>query len=320
MAIKNKKFSKSERNEQLEYQEIYLKNIIDKSTSLIQKIFSSDKINIKNITYNNKSMTNNSFTFSYKDNDYIIRVPGEGTDKLIDRNKEIVIYEKLKNLNLIEDLIYIDASGYKISKFYDCRVCDKDNIEDVSKCISALKTFHQNNFKIDYYFDVFNNIDYYESLWNSSSEHLDYNQIKENIMSLKSFIEKQDKRLVLCHIDPNYDNFLILKNERGNETIKLIDWEYSGMQDPDIDIAMFCLYACYEKEKIDEIIDIYYNNECDDSRRMKIYSYISIGGLLWSNWCEYKKQLGITYGDYANIQYEYAKKYFDIVNNWRKNV
>ena len=38
------------------------------------------------------------------------------------------------------------------------------------------------------------------------------------------------------------------------ETINLIDWEYAGMHDPHIDIAMFSIYSLYNKKQIDSFI------------------------------------------------------------------
>ena len=48
------------------------------------------------------------------------------------------------------------------------------------------------------------------------------------------------------------------KNEDGNEDIRLIDWEYAGMQDPHVDIAMFCIYSMYDREHVDKLIDAYF--------------------------------------------------------------
>lgn len=42
---------------------------------------------------------------------------------------------------------------------------------------------------------------------------------------------------------------------------------------------------------------------------------MAAGGLLWSNWCEYKRKLGIKFGTYARRQYEYAKEYYEIIHN-----
>lgn len=82
------------------------------------------------------------------------------------------------------------------------------------------------------------------------------------------------------------------------------------MQDPHVDIAMFCIYSLYDKQQCDQLIDIYFDGKCDQVTRVKIYAYISICGLLWSNWCEYKRGLGVEFGEYSLYQYRYAKDYY----------
>ena len=94
----------------------------------------------------------------------------------------------------------------------------------------------------------------------------------------------------------------------------LIDWEYSGMQDPHVDIAMFCIYSLYDKKECDHLINLYFDGSCDDETRAKIYCYIAMCGLLWSNWCEYKQMLGVEFGEYSLRQYRYAKEYFRYAN------
>ncbi len=81
------------------------------------------------------------------------------------------------------------------------------------------------------------------------------------------------------------------------------------MQDPLVDIAMFCIYSYFDKEKTDHLIDLYFDNRCDDSVRARIYCYMAACGLLWSNWSEYKRQLGVEFGEYLIRQYRYAKEY-----------
>lgn len=116
----------------------------------------------------------------------------------------------------------------------------------------------------------------------------------------------------MTHIDAVPDNFLFVKDKDGKEDIRLIDWEYAGMQDPHVDIAMFCIYAMYNRTEIDRLIDIYFENKCPEHIRTKIYCYVAMGGLLWSNWCEYKRNLGIDFGEYSLKQYRYAKEYYKI--------
>ena len=82
------------------------------------------------------------------------------------------------------------------------------------------------------------------------------------------------------------------------------------MQDPHVDIAMFSLYSMYTKEEVDKLYDIYFDGTYDEAVRAKIYAYIAACGLLWSNWCEYKRQLGVEFGEYSLKQYRYAKEYY----------
>ena len=120
---------------------------------------------------------------------------------------------------------------------------------------------------------------------------------------------------VLTHIDAVPDNFLFVKRDDGSEEIRLIDWEYAGMQDPHVDIAMFCIYALYDRRQVDETIAAYFPDGCSEAVRLKIYCYIAACGLLWSNWCEYKWTLGVEFGEYSLRQYRYAKEYYRIVRD-----
>jgi len=72
---------------------------------------------------------------------------------------------------------------------------------------------------------------------------------------------------------------------------------------------MFCIYALYDRQQTDELIDIYFQGRPDRETLVKIYMYIAVCGLLWSNWCEYKRMLGVEFGAYSLAQYRYAKDY-----------
>ena len=261
-----------------------------------------------------KGMTNRSFTFVAKNKKYIMRIPGEGTEKLINRKNEATVYDTIKNLNLCDNTVYINSdNGYKITEFVEnARVCNPQDNEDLKKCMEKLRTFHQLNLTVEHEFNVFAQIDYYESLWDGKkSIYSDYSKTKEQVLSLKDYVSSIQKEYVLCHIDAVPDNFLITNNN-----IQLIDWEYAGMQDPHVDIAMFVVYSLYNsKEQVDNLIDIYFEGKCTMENRIKIYCYISMCGLLWSNWCEYKSHLGIDFGEYSLAQYRYAKEYYRIATS-----
>lgn len=285
---------------------------------IICEALSTSVDDIMDITVLKKGMTNRSFLFTCNDKKYIMRIPGEGTDQLINRRQEAMVYQTIDGKHICDDIAYINPdNGYKITEFLeDARVCDAENEEDIQKCMKRLREFHKLGLKVDHEFDIFGQMEFYEKLWNGApSAYKHYGQTKENILSLRSYIEKYAGEKVLTHIDAVPDNFLFVTNKDGKEEIRLIDWEYAGMQDSHVDIAMFCIYSMYDRKQVDHLIDIYFENQCPKEIRIKIYCYIAVCGLLWSNWCEYKRNLGIDFGEYSLRQYRYAKDYYKIVQD-----
>lgn len=270
---------------------------------------------VTNITVLKKGMTNRSFLFSCKNKKYIMRIPGEGTDQLINRRQEAAVYQTIAGRKICDEIAYINPeNGYKITEYLEgARVCDAENEEDLQKCMKKLREFHGQKLRVDHSFDLFGQMEYYESLWEGTpSAYKDYEKTKDHVLQLKDYIEENAGEQVLTHIDAVPDNFLFVQ-ENGKEEIRLIDWEYAGMQDPHVDIAMFCIYSLYKKEQVDHLIDLYFEGNCDERIRIKIYCYIAVCGLLWSNWCEYKRKLGVEFGEYSLRQYRYAKDYYKIV-------
>lgn len=303
--------------EELEEIRKAINNTHIKAISIICEALNVDIDDIQEIEVLKKGMTNNSFIFTVNNEKYIMRIPGEGTSELIDRVQEAEVYSLIKDKNICDELIYINAdNGYKITKFIEnSRNCDDKNHDDLRKCMDKIKELHSLGLEVSHEFDVFEKINFYESLWeNKNSIYEDYEEVKKKIFSLQDFIEKNRKPKCLTHIDTNCDNFLFATDG----TLRLIDWEYAAMQDPDIDIAMFCIYSLYDKNQVDNLIDIYFNGEVDEITKIKIYAYIACCGLLWSNWCEYKLDFGIHFGEYSTKQYEYARDYYKIVEKWLK--
>lgn len=285
-------------------------NLNSDAIETICRVLRTDWEDVTNISVLKKGMTNRSFLFNCKGNKYIMRIPGEGTDHLINRREEASVYNVIKDKDICDDIIYIDPqSGYKITVFLEnARVCDPTDPADVSLCMARLRRFHEMKLTVPHTFDIFKQIDFYEQLWNGApSCFRDYQKTKEHVFSLKSYIDSQEKDWTLTHIDAVPDNFLFVGDD-----IRLIDWEYAGMQDPHVDIAMFCIYAMYDREHIEALIDAYFPEGCSHGVRTKIYCYIAACGLLWSNWCEYKRRLGVEFGEYSLRQYRFAKDFYQI--------
>ena len=282
--------------------------------SFIAEQFGCKTKDIVDINVIKKGMTNRSFLFSVNNRKYVMRVPEESTKELINRKQEEAVYRTISGLRICEDPICFNAiTGYKITRFIeDVRCCDPGNNKDVRACMNKLKRFHSLNLVVSHTFDLYERIDYYESLWGrQQSVYTDYKKTKDNVFKLKPFIDKHKCSYQLTHIDAIADNFLFDPHASGELALQLTDWEYAGMQDKHVDIAMFCIYSCFNKRKIDRTIDYYFGDEkCSKATKAKIYCYRATCGLLWSNWCEYKQSQGIEFADYSWNQYQYAKRYY----------
>lgn len=280
---------------------------------VIAKVFHTTTDRIVDIKMLKKGMTNRSFEFSVDNGKYIMRIPGEGTDRLINRREEYEVFRTISGRGLCDDPVYINPeNGYKITKYLEgIRTADAENTSDLQRCMKKLRAFHEMRLEVGHTFDIFGQIAFYETLWEGEpSVYRDYEKTKQNVFSLRSFINAQPKAWALTHIDAVPDNFLFY-TENGEEKLQLTDWEYAGMQDPHVDIAMFCIYSLYDKQRVDRLIDLYFDETpCDRMTRAKIYCYIAACGLLWSNWCEYKRRLGVEFGEYSLRQYRYAKDYY----------
>lgn len=277
---------------------------------LIADTFGVKTEEVSEITVLKTGMTNRSFRFTCKGKKYIMRIPGEGTDQMVNRKQEYQVYQAIRDAHICDDICYINPeNGYKITEFLEhARTCDSGNPDEVAACMRVLREFHEKKLRVDHRFDLFEQLLFYESLWEGEpSVYRDYEETKANVMSLKAYIDSQEKEECLTHIDANPDNFLL-----SEQDIRLIDWEYAGMQDPHVDIAMFAIYSMYDREWVEKLIDMYFPEGCSLSVRRKIYCYMAVGGLLWSNWCEYKRRLGIEFGEYSLRQYRYAKEYYRI--------
>lgn len=243
-------------------------------------------------------MTNKQFCIWLSGTKYNVRIPGPGTEKIIDRNNEIKTYDTIYGLGFCNDPKFIH-DGVMITKYINGRTCDPHNWDDVKLCMEKLNVLHDMKLKVDYYFDVYDKINEYEKLVDNLSE--EYYHLKEKIFMFRTFTERCSKEKVLSHIDSVYDNFLITEDD-----VKLIDWEYSGMADPDIDVAMFAAYTDYSKDEVDKLINIY--GITDEADIIKVYCYISVACLLWYLWCIV---LGNDFDGYKESQYERAIEYSD---------
>lgn len=266
-------------------------------------------------------MTNNSIVISVRaDKKYVVRLPGKGSDELIDREQEYKVYNFLHDIGYDTITVFLSHDGLKITKYiknaYNCNPNNRNNVLDA---MSKLRELHNFDLHPDIkYFSLIGNIDKYRELAQirNVSPRIEYDEVYYACLQVAAWIERLPRKCCLCQIDANPDNTIFA----GCSAIPiLIDFEYAALQDPHLDIAMWAAYCGYSKERFDELLCNYFQDDVDDTTRYKIYGYAALAGMLWYNWCLYKLRYGISYGGYTERQFDYAKKYSALVLKYLQN-
>ena len=289
----------------------YQTNSDNEALELVSKVFEVPESEIKDIRCLKSGMTNKSFLFQLHGNSYICRIPGPGTELLINRRQEEAAYQAVKPLNITEHLLYLNGeTGYKIAEFYDdARNADPADPGDMKQCMAMLKRLHHSGLEVSHSFDIRERISFYTGLCQGRTGILfeDFNDVSLHMTELLDWLDTLDRPKVLSHIDGNVDNFLFSKDG----TVRLIDWEYAGMCDPLIDIAMCSIYSYYNEDEIKQLMELYFDRPAVTREQKITYAYVALGGFLWSLWAIYKSTLGEEFGEYTIIMYRYAKKYHE---------
>lgn len=281
---------------------------------LISEVFDVKESDITQLRCLKAGMTNKSFIFKNaaipEDVHFICRIPGKGTEHLINREQEFHSYTAIQSLGLSEEIVYMNPkTGYKIAKYYaHSKNADFSDPIQLRLCMNRLRYLHHAKVSVSHTFDIAERIHFFENLCEDAMPFQDYDSVRQRMERLLSLVNRFPRKKSLCHIDPVCDNFLIVGTDT-NQDVKLIDWEYSGMADPLIDIAMCAIYSCFNKYESDALLSLYLQREPSEVERFLYYSYMSLGGFLWTLWAIYKTNLGESYGDYTLKMYRYAKDF-----------
>lgn len=251
-------------------------------------------------------LTNYNYIMEIQGREYVVRLPGGMTNQMIDRKIEKVNNAIACDLGLNSECYYFDdISGIKISVYIknskniaQADPCDPVNIMAVS---DLMKRIHSSPKPFPNQFDWEEELDKYEQIVREQNGDFffDYFTLKNK---LKAFVGSHVKSTlsVPCHNDTVPENFVISQDGRTY----LIDWEYSGMNDPNWDVAAYILESRLTEEAIEYLLQEYYGKSPTAEEELKIKVYMVIQDLLWTVWALIRHYNGDDFLDYCNIRYE----------------
>ncbi len=257
-------------------------------------------------------LTNRSYHLLFADGEeLVVRIPGEGTEAMIDRKNEKVSTELACELGIDAKLIYFGDDGSKISKYIPDAVTmtakQLRQPEVIRQIAEVLAKIHHCGRDTGVPFKVFTMAEQYESIIADLNVALfeDYEQVKASVSQIKGWLDQTIKpSLQPCHNDPLCENWVM-----GKDKLYLVDWEYAGMNDGMWDLAAVSIEAEYDAQCDQQLLAAYLGEDNQLEAMHFLASKIFVD-YLWTLWAKAR----VPYGgqameDWAQERYARLKKF-----------
>lgn len=262
-----------------------VKEDIPEIEALLLKVFGSGGYkDIKRLG----GMTNRSYKITKMDgSEYLARIPGEGTEALINRLDERKSTELACRLGIDSDLLYFGDDGKKVMKFIEISQAISSellkNRENIKQAADIFRKLHTCGEDTGVRFEVFEMAAMYEHLVDIGGVKLysDYFDIKKTVMTIKSEVDANGiSERVPCHNDSLVDNWVL--SNKGK--LYLIDWEYSGMNEPMWDLSCLSIEAEYSEAEDVVLLEFYFQHEPTvEEKKMFLAAKLYVD-YLWTLW------------------------------------
>lgn len=292
-------YPKIKRNEEAERTK-EIKNIL---TSILNiKLVDIDEVEVLG------GMTNKNYLITINNKKYVLRIAGAGTTNIINRYSEKINAREVSKIGVDKELIYFnEETGIKISEYIEKAETlnpeTSKKSENLLLTSKLLKKLHTSNIKFENRFNVFNEIKKYENLIKNKEliykGYAGYTENRKLIFGLENFLKKNGMVIVSCHNDTVPENFI--KNDK-NEMF-LIDWEYSGMNDPMWDLAAHSLESNFDEREENMFLENYFEKNIKKEDYLRIGCYKVLQDFLWSIWTILKEETGDDFGTYGVDRY-----------------
>ena len=232
-------------------------------------------------------MTNIVHLVETKNINLIVRIPGKGTEDYINRSTEYKNAKAAWRAGISAEIIWADVnSGAMVSKAINRIETMTANLFSSRKGSPAragyaLAKLHNSGETFDFRFELFNMIDDYLKILSTKDVDLPegYNDIVKGAEPIKELLETNSIPLAPCHCDPLCENFL-----DDGKNMWIVDWEYSGMNDPLWDLGDLSVEAGMNEDQENEMLKAYFGKEPTAAQKGRVIIYKAMCDLLWTLW------------------------------------
>lgn len=232
-------------------------------------------------------LTNLVFHVDAQHGGLVLRLPGKGTDEYIDRANEAEAAREAAEAGVSPAVLHADpATGVMVTRLIAGAVTmSPGNFRTIpgspARAGEVLARLHRSDARFGFRFELFAMIDGYLKVLAGKTVALPegYHDAVREAETVRAALAAHPVPLAPCHCDPLCENFL----DTGGR-MWLVDWEYSGMNDPMWDLGDLSVEGGFSPEQEEEMIRAYFGGEPSAFDRGRIVIYKAMCDLLWTLW------------------------------------
>ena len=232
------------------------------------------------------SLTNATYKVIANGLAYTLRLPGKDTYEYVDRAAEERNARIMAAAGVNAKVLYFDATdGTMLSEFVEgvsmTETMLRDELEAPARVALALKRVHHLGPVFKSRFDIFAMIDVYLGILRKLQAPLpeDYQEVEKGAEAVRRAIEASPVPLSPCHNDPWPANFV----DAGGR-LYIIDWEFSGMNDPMWDLGDLSVEAGFGPRQDRVMMEAYFGVALPLTLYSRLALYKAMSDLLWALW------------------------------------
>ena len=232
-------------------------------------------------------LTNLVFRADHAGEQYVLRIPGKGTEEYINRANEAQAARAAAKAGVSPDVVYVDAgTGVMVTRLVDGAVTmSPEKFKSIAgapaRAGQVLRKLHASGAVFNFRFELFAMIDDYLKILATKDVNLPdgYHDVVREAESVRAALNAHPLPIAACHCDPLCENFLDARRRMW-----VVDWEYSGMNDPMWDLGDLSVEGHFNEAQDEAMIHAYFGGEPSDSERGRIVIYKAMCDLLWTLW------------------------------------
>jgi thiamine kinase-like enzyme len=256
-------------------------------------------------------LTNTNFRVEIDGRPYFVRIPGASTELLaVDRANEIYNARAASETGVAPKLIHVlPDDDVMVFEFIAGNTMSADRLRAPGmpgRIAEALRRLHAGpRFLQD--FDMFRLVETYLATADQHGVRIpdDYRLHLPAVAEIEAALGRQARPTVPCHNDLLAENYI----DDGRQ-LWLIDFEYSGNNDPCFELGNTCQELQYSPDQYEELCAAYFG-ESNPSQlaRMRLFALMSdVGWTLWGSIQAKISRLEFDFWDYATTRWSRARR------------